>query len=84
MICEFGKYPQIKYSPIQSNVCVPMVLRVQIAKFKFTQYQRRVNSPNLMLAQVSCYNGMLVFHQFYADHLLKMPRYSRFKQEAVL
>ena len=32
-----------------------MVLRIQIAKFKFCQYQLRANSPNLMLARLSRY-----------------------------
>ena len=32
-----------------------MALRIQIAKFKFRQYQLRVNLPNLMLAKVTHY-----------------------------
>ena len=33
----------------------PMVLRIQIAKFKFHQYLLRANLPNLMLAKLSHY-----------------------------
>ena len=32
-----------------------MMLSIQIAKFKFRQYQMRVVSPNLMLAKVTRY-----------------------------
>ena len=47
---ELGKDRQIKNSPIWIIVCVPMALRIQIAKLKVRQYLLRANSPNLMLA----------------------------------
>ena len=52
---ELGQDSQIKNSLIQIIACMPMVLRIQIAKLKFRQYQLRANSPNLMLAKVSRY-----------------------------
>ena len=36
-----------------------MVLRIQIAKFKFRQYLLRANLPNLMLAKLSHYYGTM-------------------------
>ena len=35
--------------------CLPMMLSIQIAKFKFHQYQVRAVLPNLMLAKVTRY-----------------------------
>ena len=35
---KFSKDCQIKNSPIWINACMPMALRIQIAKFKFCQY----------------------------------------------
>ena len=32
-----------------------MMLSIQIAKFKFCQYQLRAISPNLMLAKITCF-----------------------------
>ena len=46
---------QIKNSPIELNACTPMVVSVQIAKFKLRQYQWRAILPNLMLAKVTRY-----------------------------
>ena len=41
---KFGKDHQIKNSPIYINACTPMVLHIQITKFKFRQYQLRALS----------------------------------------
>ena len=55
-----------------------MMLSIQIAKFKFRQYQMRVVSPNLMLAKVTRYaifqldppkSGLLSGLQTFADFL---------------
>ena len=43
---EFGKDGQIKTSPMWIIACVPMALRIQIAKLKLCQYLLRANSPN--------------------------------------
>ena len=52
---EFSKGRQIKNFPILITACVPMALRIQIAKIEFHQYLLRANSPNLMLAKFSRY-----------------------------
>ena len=44
-----------------------MVLRFQIAKFKFGQYLLRVNLPNLMLAKLSHYT--VVFYKITCIHV---------------
>ena len=45
----------IQYLPgyIGIIACVPMALRIQIAKLKIHQYLPRANLPNLMLAKFS-------------------------------
>ena len=40
-----------------------MMLSIQIAKFKFRQYQLRAISPNLMLAKVTHYTVNLINSQ---------------------
>ena len=47
--------PDIPYSGNFGEiiVCVPIALRIQIAKFNLRQYLLRANSPNLMLAKLS-------------------------------
>ena len=50
---EFGIDCQIKNSPI-IIACVPMVINIQITKFKLHQYQLRAISLNLMLTKVTC------------------------------
>ena len=52
---EFGKDGQIKTSPMWIIACVPMALRIQIAKLKFYQYVLRTNSPNLVFTKISLY-----------------------------
>ena len=46
---------QIINSPILIIACVPMMLRIQITKYKFCQYLLSANSPNLILAKLSHY-----------------------------
>ena len=51
-----GKDRIIKLEACQfNNACVPMILSVQIARFKSHQYQHRAISPNLMLSKVTHY-----------------------------
>ena len=45
----------IKNLPTELNAQAPMAVSIQIAKFKFFQYQWRAISPNLMLAKVTRY-----------------------------
>ena len=40
---------------IKFNAHMPMTLSIQIAKFKFRQYQIRAVSPNLMFTKVTRY-----------------------------
>ena len=49
---EIRKDRCIRNSPIWINGCAPMVLRIQIAKFKFCQYLLKADLPNVMLAKV--------------------------------
>ena len=58
LIWRFGKFDkdrQIKNRQFKLNACVPMMLSIQIAKFKFCQYQLRAVSPSSMLAKVIRY-----------------------------
>ena len=52
---EFGKDGQIKNSAVRIIACMPMALRIQIAKLNIHQYLLRANLPNLMLAKFSRY-----------------------------
>ena len=44
-----------------------MALRIQITKFILCQYLQSVNSPNLMLAKLSCYT-VLLLSEFVSSH----------------
>ena len=46
---------KLKTHQLKLNACVPMTVSIQIAKFKFQQYQLKAVSSNLMLAKVTCY-----------------------------
>ena len=50
---ELGKDRQIKTRQFKLNVCTPIMLSIQITKFKFRQYQLKAISPNLMLAKIT-------------------------------
>ena len=52
-ISEFGIDHQVENSPIELNARTPMVVRIQIAKFRLHQYQWIAISPNLMLTKVT-------------------------------
>ena len=45
--------------PIELNVRVPMAVRIEVAKFKCCQYQRRAISTNLVLAKVTRYTVVM-------------------------
>ena len=49
------KIAELKTRQSKLNVCAPMTPSIQIAKFKFRQYQLRAVSPNLMLARFTRY-----------------------------
>ena len=54
LIWRFGGLVKIgKLKTHQIITCLPMALRIQIAKFKLRQYLLRAKSPNLMLTKLS-------------------------------
>ena len=47
------KIAKFKTCQFKLSICISMALSIQIAKFKFHQYELRAVSPNLMLAKVT-------------------------------
>ena len=58
----------VKIAKLKLTACAPMTLSVQIAKFKFHQYQLRAILPNLMLAKLTHYT---VFYNKEATRCLR-------------
>ena len=54
-LVNWVKIAKLKTCLFKLNACAPMTLSIQIAKFKFRQYQLKAVSPNLMLAKVTRY-----------------------------
>ena len=52
-LANWVKITKFKTRQFKLNAGVSMALSIQIAKFKFHQYELRVVSPNLMLTSIS-------------------------------
>ena len=52
---DLANWVKIATRQFKLNAHAPMTLSIQIAKFKFHQYQLRAASPNLMLTKITCY-----------------------------